>query len=150
MESEILSSEDLKHRSSVFSFPPFFTFTSVSLLFFTINSGLLPHHHPSPQQAGLSAVLHEICPEALRWAAKYRGWIAVGTKDPPQKSTMKGLDLGKNVFNSPSIDGRCMYGMCTRGQRVKIPRLGSRIYIFFSIWAGGIIGAVLLILSLEL
>lgn len=52
-----------------------------------------------------------------------------GNKRPPQKSTMKGLDLGKNVFNSPSIDGRCMYGMCTRGQRVKIPRLGSLTYL---------------------
>lgn len=34
-------------------------------------------------------------------------------RPPPQKSTMKGLDLGKNVFNSPPIDGRCIYGMCT-------------------------------------
>lgn len=83
VESEVLASEDLTRRSSVFSFPPFFTFTSLYLLFFTINSGLLPHHHPSSEQAGLSAVLHEIGPEALRWAAKYRGWIAVGTKDPP-------------------------------------------------------------------
>lgn len=26
---------------------------------------------------------------------------------------MKDLDLGKNVFNSPPIDGHCIYGMCT-------------------------------------
>lgn len=51
-------------------------------------------------------------------------------RPPPKKSTMKGLDLGKNVFNSPPIDGRCMYGMCTRGQCVKIPRLGSLMYLY--------------------
>lgn len=33
-------------------------------------------------------------------------------RPPPKKSAMKGLDLGKNVFNSPPIDGHCIYGMC--------------------------------------
>ena len=37
---------------------------------------------------------------------------------PPKKSTMKGLDLGKNVFNSSPTDGHCIYGMCT-GVRVQ-------------------------------
>lgn len=85
-ESEGLAPKDLKRRSSVFSFPPFFTFTSLSLhIFSTITSGSLFHHYCSPEQADLSAVRQEICPEALRWAAKYRGWIVTGTKDPPKK-----------------------------------------------------------------
>lgn len=42
-----------------------------------------------------------------------QGLDGSSNKRPPQKSTMKGLDLGKNVFNSPPIDGRCIYGMCT-------------------------------------
>lgn len=84
MESEVLASEDLKRRSPVFSFPPFFTFTSLSLLIFsTTSSGLLGRHRPSAEQADLSMALREICPRPLRWAAKYRGRIAAVTKDPP-------------------------------------------------------------------
>ena len=77
--------EDLKRRSSVFSFPPFFTFTSRSLLIFylpPLTSGQLSHHRRGPEQADLSAARQELCPEALRWAAKYRGWIVREQKTP--------------------------------------------------------------------
>lgn len=39
----------------------------------------------------------EICPKALRWAAKYRGWIVREQKTPPlpKKTHQKGWDLGK-------------------------------------------------------
>lgn len=104
------ASEDLKHRSSVFFFPPFFTFASPHP--FPLSSALLSQHHRRPEQADLSAVHQEICPEALRWAAKYRGWT-VGNKRPP-KTHGKYWELGKmclmalplkalHVWNVPKV-----------------------------------------------
>lgn len=49
-------------------------------IFSPLTSGPLSHHHSSPEQADLSAVRQEICPEALRWAAKDRE----GNKRPPK------------------------------------------------------------------
>lgn len=89
--------EDLKRRSSVFSFPPFFTFTSHSLLIFSplplVGSLIIT---AIQKQADLSAVRQEICPEALRWAAKYRGWILREQKTP-KKHIRKTGTLAKCV-----------------------------------------------------
>lgn len=61
-----------------------------------LSSGLLSHHHRGPEQADLSAVRQEICPEALRWAAKYRGWT-VGEQKTLKKHIRKAGTLVKCV-----------------------------------------------------
>lgn len=58
------------------------------------------------------------------------GWIERGTKDP-QKTPHERPGPQQNVFNSPPIDGRCMYGMCAQGHciKVQLPRLSLPMFI---------------------
>lgn len=135
-ESEVPASEDLKRRSSVFSFPPLFTFTSFSphLLHHYLGSALpsSPQYRTGRSVSGASRDL----PRGPQMGCQVQGLDRSGNKRPPplkkkeKKNTMKGLDLGKNVFNSLPIDGCCIYGMCSRVSVRRFPGvLGSPVVV---------------------
>ena len=103
--------EDLKRRSSVFSFPPFFTFTSRSLLIFYLPPPYLwsalsssPRSRTGRSVSGASRAL----PRGPQMGCQVQGLDRKGTKDP-QKTHQKGWDLGKMCLIAVLLKGTaCM------------------------------------------
>lgn len=80
-------------------------------------------------------VLHEICPGALRWAAKYRGWIAAVTKDPPKKAPWKAWTWVKMCLIALPLTGaastECVPGSACRDSQAGFSRVSeefTRLY----------------------
>lgn len=122
---------DLKRRSSVFSLPPFFTFTSLFLSLYIVPPprppALVPYYLPSalpssPQSRtgrSVSGASRDLPRGPSDELPKYRVWIIRGTKDPQKTHHERSWTSVKMCLIGLLLTGAA----CTEcgGHRIKVP-----------------------------
>lgn len=116
--------EDLKRRISVFSFPPFFTFTFPCLL--------IIYPHPSSSAQSRTGQSVSIASRDLPWGSQMgcqAGAGPQGTKEL-RKHTEKGQDPGKMCLIAPLNSDACMECMPRSEHKSskQLPRLSLTIF----------------------
>lgn len=113
--------EDLKSRSSVFSCPPFFTFTTLAL-----SSPPPPHFFgvfsssPRPRTGRSVSAASRNLPSGPQMGCQVQGLDRMGTKESPPttppKSTVERLRPQENAFNRPLSEGPACMECVEHGQ----------------------------------